>query len=390
MKIMISAGETSGDMYGASLVEELFNIDSNINVSGMGGQLMAASGVDLFFDPTELSTVGFVEALYNVRTLYRVLKEMTLKIEKIKPDLLIIIDFPGFNLKLARRAHQRGIKVLYFIPPAAWAWGGYWRARRVLKRVDMIASIFPFGANFYREAENSLNGRKASVFFVGHPVLDRLNFKAFPLCFNEYKLDKNKQLLVLMPGSRRGEVKNLLPDMARASEILMEKIQDLQVVLPAAEGIEVKFIKRVLKSSINNPDVVKVIKGRSYAILEHADYAFIASGTATLEAACLLTPMAVVYRASISTLLLSKLLLRISWVGLPNILAGREVVPELLQNEVTPDALVCEACKVLENPRKKEEIKEKLKITKEKLGTAGASKRTAKLAFDLAQTGGGT
>ncbi|MCK8816355.1 lipid-A-disaccharide synthase [Natroniella sulfidigena] len=369
-KIMVIAGEASGDMHAARVVEELKKINPKLEFIGMGGQRMAEAGVELLYDPTKLSTIGFIEAVKHLRLMYRILSKLEEAMKEEEPAVILLVDYSGFNMKVAKVAQRCGIPAVNYFAPSAWVWG-QWRANKMAKRDVTIASVFPMEEQVYREAG-------AEVEFVGHPILDIVdpNLDTTEFC-REYNLSSEKTIVGLLPGSRQQEVDALLASMLEAASQLQERYQrELKFLLPVADTIA----NSELEAEIKQYDLeIELIAGQSYQVMKVADLLLTASGTATLEAACFKTPMVIVYKTSLSTYLLGKLLVKIPYVGLPNVIAEEEVVPELLQGAVTGDKIADEALNILNSNSKQEDITEKLDQVINRLGEQGAIKRVAKL-----------
>ena len=372
-KIMMLAGEASGDMHGANLARALQELDPQVELIGMGSSLMAAAGVKLAFDVTALSTVGFAEAIKSIKTLKRIIQQLADLMDQEKPDAMVLIDYPGFNMEVAKVAKEKGIPLVYYFSPTAWAWGRG-RAKKVASLVTKVASVLPFEADVYREAG-------ADVEFVGHPLLDivkpTLSKEEF---YQQHALDPEKPIIGLLPGSRRQEIDSLLPALLEAAQIIKKRFPEVQFLLPLAHTVSRQEIEERVKAKGLE---IKVIEGQAYELMTVSDIIVVASGTATLEAACLGAPMVIVYRVSFSTWLLGKMLLKIPHIGMPNIIAGKEIVPELIQHQATGLKISEKAIDLLENPEKLAQIKRELQIVREKLGGEGAVKRAAQLVLDV-------
>ena len=366
-KIMISVGEASGDLHGASIAAELKKIKPNIKMFGMGGKAMRKAGVELSHDFADLDVMGFVEVIKNLPRFFRLRDELVEIMKKEKPDVLLIIDYPDFNMRLAKCAKELGIPILSYIPPSAWAWRKG-RAKSVAKIVNKIASIFPFEADVYRKAG-------ADVAFVGHPLLDIVK----PSMTKEeacqfFAANPEKPIILLLPGSRKQEITGLLPIMLESAEKMLQENPDCQFFLPAASTISPEMLQGIL----NNYKVkVHLTSENIYDLMNIADTAIAASGTVTLEAAILGLPVVVVYKMSAITYFIGKLLVKIPHISLPNIVMEERMIPELLQDEVTAENVAREASYLLRTHPNAEGVREKLRLMKEKLGSEGAVKRVA-------------
>ncbi len=372
---MVVAGEASGDMHGAKVIKEMKKLNSDLDFFGMGGRRMRKEGVDLLYDPTKLSTIGFLEALKHIRLMYKILDKLDKAMEERKPEVILLVDYSGFNMKVAKLAHKRKIPVVDYFAPSAWVWGK-WRAKKMAKREAKIASVFPMEEKVYREAG-------AEVEFVGHPLLDMVELNLSREEFlKKHNIDENDLIIGILPGSREQEVNSLLRPMLEGAKKVSMSYPNVQFILPLADTID----RDIIESKAKGYDInLKVISGYSYEVMELANLLLIASGTATLEASCFGTPMVIVYKTSILSYLLGKLLVKIPYIGLPNIIADKEIVPELLQKDARGEKLAKEALDILKSKKKQEEIRQELKEVIVKLGKDGATKRVAKLVLE---TGG--
>jgi lipid-A-disaccharide synthase len=370
---MIIAGEASGDMYGAKVVEEAHRLDSSVRFFGIGGQAMRAAGVETLVDSREMAVMGFVEVVAHFGVIYRAFRTMERLLGEEKPDLLILIDYPGFNLRLAAKAKRAGVRVLYFITPQVWAWHAS-RARKIARLVDHAAVILPFEVPIF-EREG------LPVTFVGHPLLEM----AVPSMSREgsqaaFGLDPTKRTVGLFPGSRRREINSLLPVMLESAGRLGERFSDLQFILPLAPGLDRRVIDAYLSSS---PVPVTVVEGKNYDVIQVCDLIIAASGTVTMEIALFGVPMVIVYKISPLSYAIGKRLVQVEHAGICNIIAGERVVPELIQHEAEPGRIVAEAENMLTDGERYREIREKLLAVRAKLGQPGAPGRVAAIAVNL-------
>jgi len=372
-KVLVVAGEASGDMHAAHVIEEMKKLDSNLEFIGIGGQQMAKVGVDIIFDPTELSTIGFIEAFKHLRLMYQVLDKLEQAIDREDPDVALLVDYSGFNLKVAKLTKKKGVPTVNYFAPSAWVWGK-WRAKKMAKRQARIASVFPMEEEVYREAGADVN-------FVGHPLLDivetELDRKE---AAEEFGIDIDREIIGLLPGSREQEIKSLLPPMLAAVEKLKAKEPKRQFILPVAETISKGLIAEIMG---NYSVDIKVVTGNSYEVMDLATLIIVASGTATLEAACLGTPMVIIYKTSLLTWWLGRLLVKLPYVGLPNIIMDKEIVPELLQDEVDAERIAAVSSEILNSPEYYNQIKEDLESVVTKLGTSGATKKVAQMVLEV-------
>ena len=371
--VMIVAGEASGDMHGASLVREMQKMDSSLNFYGIGGNRLQEAGVKLMANASEMAVVGLTEVIVKLGKFITVMNLMKKSLDDVKPDLVILIDYAGFNLRLAKAAHQRGIKVFYYISPQVWA-SRQGRIRQIKKFVDKMAVILPFEVDTY--------ARKGfTVEYVGHPLLDLVKTEYSRLeSRKKFGLVENITTIGLLPGSRTSEVVKLLPEMLKAAEIMAQKTPDIQFILPLADTLNEKNVADIISGSAIK---VNIIKGRTYDVIACADLAIVASGTATLETALLGIPMIIVYKISPLTYFIGKMIITVKNIGIVNIIAGKTIVPELIQNEANGPRIADEALAILTNDERRREIIADLAEIRAKLGTPGAAIRAAKLAYDM-------
>lgn len=372
---MIVAGEPSGDLHASHVVQALKAQCSGISFCGMGGDMMETSGVLLDIHIRDSAVMGFVDAF---AVLPKFLKKQSILKKRLRqqpPDVLLLIDFAEFNMPLAKFANKQGIPVVYYIPPKAWAWRAG-RAKKLGKYANVIASIFPFETEFYRNA-----GAKAE--FVGHPLVDFAHSELTPTeARKKLGLDKSACVIGLMPGSRRSEVKRILPIMLQAVANVSQLFPDVAWVLPLAPGISKELIAEC-KQGIAGVPTIKIVSGETYAAMRAATLMLITSGTATLEAACIGAPMIILYRTSWVNWRIINALTPLEDSGLPNLIARKRIVPELLQSELTPDLLTDATVDLLCNPEKLDAQHNDLSLVHKQLGESGAATRTAALVLDL-------
>lgn len=376
--MMVVAGEASGDVYGARLAEKLKVLRPDVDLFGLGGTLMQAAGVRLLFNPTGLSAVGLAEAVRSAAALRGVLGEARRALSSERPSCLVLIDFPEFNMRLARAAARLGIKSVYLFAPTAWAWRRG-RARRVARTVTKVASVFPLEAKVYREAG-------ADVEFIGHPLLDLVSPAAAAdrraaraeLGFGGAGLET---VVGLLPGSRAQEIRLLLPPMLDGAARIAKARHGARFVLPLAETVPEDAVREAVAAS-GLP--IRVVRGQAHRCMAAADVVVVASGTATLEATIVGTPMVVVYRVSRSTWALGRLLVKIPYISWPNILAGKRVVPELLQEEASGEAIARETLRLLDDPACAGVMTQELARARGALGAPGALERAARLVIEVA------
>src|SRR5574337_1962255 len=328
-RILIVTGESSGDLHAAGLVTELRRRHPNLTIEGIGGDRMRQAGVHLHAHVGDLAVVGLIEVAARLPAIWRAYRCMIRCLRDRRPDLVILVDFPDFNLRLARRAFRLGIPVIYFIGPQVWAWRRG-RIRSIAKYVRRLLVIFPFEEEFYRK-------RGVEALYVGHPLLDRLTSSP-PMdeARRRLELEGAAPVLGLLPGSRVGEITRHLPVLLRSIRPLMVERPDLRVIIAVADGLSLDLIG----SYVNQAAVpVRVVQGRTYEVMAASDLILAASGTATLEAAIIGTPMVIVYRLAFLSWLLGRVLIRVPYIGMVNLVAGRRVVPELIQFHATPERI---------------------------------------------------
>lgn len=363
---MIIAGEASGDMHGASLIEEILKTDSSIKIYGIGGDKMIKAGLNEIFHIRELAFLGFTEIIKHIPYIRRVQKKLLSVIESENIKEIVLIDYPGFNLNLAKKVKKLGLKIVYYISPQVWAWGKG-RVKKIQKLVDKMLVVFPFEKDFYSK-EN------VDVEFVGHPLLERLNnYNFIPRddFFAKYNLKSEKEILLLMPGSRVHEIEKLFPEMIKAAAELSQKF-NLQIVIACSSNID----ESIFINKAGGIDHV-IIKEFTYELLKYSKFGIIKSGTSTLEAGLFQMPAVVVYSTSAVTYFIGKLLVNIKNIAMANLIAGETIYPELIQNDARSNRIVNESEKILGSPELLKTMKVKLAVIQSKLGETGASKKAA-------------
>jgi lipid-A-disaccharide synthase len=369
---MLVAGEASGDLHGATLARALRAAAPGTRLYGMGGRRMAAEGVELLIDVTGAATVGGTEAVGGLPGLWRAYRRLRAVVTgPDRPDALVVIDFPEFNLRLARAARRSGVAVAYFIPPQVWAWRP-WRVRLIRRVVSLVLAVFPFETALYRAAG-------VPVTFVGHPLLDTLaGAPSRDAARRELGIDGDAPVVGLLPGSRRHEIAGVLPIMREAAARIAAAHPDARFLVAQAPTVD------VAAACAGGAPTLEIVAGRTHAVMRAADLLLVTSGTATLEAALLGTPMVVCYRLSRLSELLFKPLVRVPWISLANIALGRAVVPELYQRALTGEALGREALRLLESPAALAGQREAFGELASQLGVPGVGARAARHVLELA------
>jgi lipid-A-disaccharide synthase len=372
-KILLVAGEVSGDLHGSHLVEAIRWIDPEIQFLGVGGEGLKRVGMKLLYPSQSLSVVGITEVFAKLGSILKALRTLKASLEKEKPDLVILIDFPEFNLRLARIAHRRGIPILYYISPQIWAWRPK-RIKLIARLVKKMIVLFPFEVPLYEAAG-------VDVEWVGHPLVDIVK-PALPKerAFRQFGLDPGRRTVGLLPGSRMHEVERLLPPLLASAHLLQKEIPDLQFVIPLAPGIP----QTVLSSQMKDVSVpVKVVEGFPYDVMNLCELLIMASGTATLEGAILGKPMIIIYKVSFPTYWIGRALIRVDHIGLVNLVAEKEIAPELIQKDVHPRRIADEAFRILRDPILSRKMSESMGRVRQKLGEPGAAERAARVVTSL-------
>ena len=373
-RILISAGEASGDLHAGSVTRAIKQLEPEAEIFGMGGDCLREAGGEVLFDIKDHSVMGFVEVLKRLPDIWKLRSAFIELMDCRRPDVLLTIDYPGFNMRLAKLAKERGIKVVSFIAPSAWAWRPR-RAAGVVKVVDKIASIFPFEYDLYKSYG-------ADIEFVGHPLVDTVK-PSLPRTEAEQLAGKRAghPLVLLMPGSRTMEIQRLLPDMLAAAKILKQMRPDIDIAMPRAVTIAREMLEAPVKQAGLD---IKLTEGHNYDVMSVADLAIATSGTVTLEAALCGLGCEILYKASPISFWIAKQVVEIPNIGLPNIVAGRLIEPELLQDDCIPEKIAGTALELLE-PKRYELLQKDLQEVKEKLGAPGAVKRVAELVLRMAR-----
>lgn len=373
LTFIFSAGEASGEQHAANMFLEIKQQNPAVRALGMGGRKMLAAGVDVRYDSSKIAVIGLVEVIKHYAEIQRALKLMQQLVLTEKPDLLVCVDYKEFNLKLAQFAKRHGVKVLFYVSPQVWAWRPG-RVKTYGKAIDMMAVIFPFETAFY-EAE------QVPVRYVGHPSVDKVkpvHTKAENR--QRFALSAEQKVVGLLPGSRDNEIRRMLPVMLAAAEILQRQDQSIQFILPQADSITDALLQEYLQASTVS---VKVIKNQPYDVMQSCDVIMTTSGTATLEIALLTVPMVISYKLSNLTYYLGRWLINTPFIGLPNIVAGKAIIKELIQHEANAQNLAAEVQRILTDTVYAEAMRAELQAVKTRLGRGGGSKNMAELALEM-------
>lgn len=368
MRYYIIAGEASGDLHAANLMKALKKLDGEAVFRGFGGDLMQAQGLEVVKHYKELDFMGFVKVALNLRTVLNNIALCKRDILAFRPDVVILVDYPGFNLRIAKFLKKRGIKNLYYISPQIWAWKQS-RVRQIKKNVDRMFVILPFEKDFYARFQYDVD-------FVGHPLLDALSNETGT--FNktqfiaENQLDVKKQIVALLPGSRPQEIKTMLPVMASVAEDFKER----QFVIAGVKTVDKRLYEPFLKENVT------IVFNETHSLLRSADAALVTSGTASLETALLKTPEIICYKGDWISYFIAKRLIKVKFIGLPNLIMERAIVKELIQGDFNKEAIKTELLKLFE-PESRARILADYDELIEKLGGPGASERTAELIDSL-------
>lgn len=368
---MIITGEASGDMYGAQLARAVHRFDPTIQFKGMGGKCMADSGVSLVEDAASVSVVGITEVVSGLGRIIVALKSIRRTLRVWRPDLLVLIDFPDFNLRVAKTAHALKIPILYYICPQVWAWR---KGRVTLFKalVDRMAVILPFEETFWRK-----NGVKAT--YVGHPLMDLPQFRTKQVA---QKIDKDCSIVALLPGSRRKEIEMHLPVMVEAAKALRQKDLTLKFSMALLGNRHLHWVRDYL-ATVKMETFFDITTEGARALFPQSDLVIAASGTVTLEAALAEVPTVVIYKVSPVSYWIGKTLIRVPFISLPNLIAGRSIFPELIQHEATAENITRYAATLLENLYLRRRVVCQLQGVKRRLGSGGTAQRVANIALQM-------
>ncbi len=368
-KILMVTGEASGDLHGAKLAKFLYQERGGLKIFGIGGDNMIGAGVDVIFHIRDLGVVGITEVFFHLKAIRDAFRSVRKLLEEGRIDLVILIDYPDFNLRLAEIVKKRGIPVIYYISPQIWAWRS-WRIKKIARLVDKMIVILPFEEKIYRDAGVDCE-------FVGHPLLDDCEpaFNKTEFC-TRHGIDPNRPVIGMMPGSRRGEVRRILPVMMESAMLISKEIQDVVYILSAAPTIEDNEIKDITGKW---PIDIRIVRDDSNGLIASSDFMMVASGTATLQTAILCKPMVIIYCASLVTYLIGRLMVRVKHVGLVNLVAGDGIVPEFIQHGAVPKRISSTILGIMKDEKKRNELTKRLSLVRYKIGRPGGSHRAAQI-----------
>jgi lipid-A-disaccharide synthase len=370
--LMIIAGEPSGDRIAALLAKEIFEKNPRVRLTGLGGPMMKEAGVELLRDMTSLAVVGLIEVLKNYSEFKKIFRQVLNEVDRQKPEAVVLIDFPGFNLRLAKELHRRGIRIIYYVSPQIWAWGKR-RIGLIRRVVDRMIVILPFEEKFYRE-------EGVHVHYAGHPIVDYYRDYSDLPDF-EKKLPDGRPRIALLPGSRSHEIQRHLPLLLEAAKVLRKSLPGASFVIPCAN----EAIFKEAEQYIGSQNFIRPFLHSMKECLTHADFAWVCSGTATLETAFFAVPMIVVYKTSAFTAFVARKVIRVPFIGLVNLVAGKQIVPELLQQDFNPENLAGKSLEYLKDANRLSTMKKELEKIREILGKPGASSRAAEIILEAAR-----
>ena len=366
-EILIIAGEVSGDLIGAGLVEQLKKKNPRLKVSGIGGEKMKSAGMDLIFHISQMAFLGFWEVLKHYPFIRKVRNKILERVADNKIKYAVLIDYPGFNLNITPKLKKLGVKIFYYVSPQLWAWGSG-RVKKIQKFIEKMLVIFPFEKDFYKK----LN---VDVEFVGHPLIERVSSYSFlsrDELYEKLNLEKGKEILLLLPGSRKQEIERIFPETIKAAKKLADKF-NLQIVVACSSNIDKKIF-----NELANGIKFNLASDLNYELMKYSKFGIIKSGTSTLEAGYFSLPMVVVYKTSVASYLIGSNLIKIDKIAMANIILGEKVVPELIQSEVNEKNVFERSKKILSDDSEYGRIKASLVKIKNLLGDAGASEKAAK------------
>jgi lipid-A-disaccharide synthase len=372
--VLMIAGEASGDLHGASLIRELKRLDSSLKIFGIGGNKMQAEGIELIYHIDKMAFLGFVEVIKHLPFIKKVQRDLICEVSKRKVSQVVLIDYPGFNLSIAKKLKQikPELKLIYYITPQVWAWGKG-RVNKIRELFEKVLVVFPFEEKFFKS-------KNVNAEFVGHPLIQEINgydFISRNVLDKKFDLHPAKGILLILPGSRKQEVKSIFPEAIKASVKLADEL-NLQIVVACSSNLDEKVFYE-----LTDQKNFKVIKDYTYDLLKHAKFGIVKSGTSTLEAGLMELPMVIVYKTSWLTYSIGKSLVKIKNIGMVNIVLEEQVVPELIQNNADAENIYNIAKSILSDEVFLNQIKVKLSRIKKVLGDKNASENAAKIIYSL-------
>jgi lipid-A-disaccharide synthase len=371
-QILIVAGEVSGDMHAALLVRAIKRQVPEAVIYGIGGDQLQAAGVETLYHVRDMAVMGFVEVLRHIRFFWKVFHHLEAVARERRPDAVILVDYPGFNLRFAAVAHTMGLKVIYYICPQVWAWNRR-RIPRMAAIVDQLLAIFPFEKQVFA-------GTPLKVDFVGHPLVDEMHEALKqPLAPLPWSGDPK---IAILPGSRRQEIERILPALCGAAALVEARRPDASFIIPTPSAEATRTVRAVLGALPRRPSRLEVVEGETRQVLRQAGASLVTSGTATLESALLDCPTVVVYKASALTYFLAKLLVRLDHIGIVNVIANRRICPEFIQADATPENLSAALLPLIENAQARAEMRRGFEEVRTLLGAGGAAERAAELVLE--------
>ena len=372
--VLIIAGEVSGDLHGASLIRELKKLDSSLKIFGIGGDKMQAEGMELIYHIDKMAFLGFVEVIKHLPFIKKVQRDIIDEVKKRKVREVVLIDYPGFNLNLAKKLKQLDfkLKLIYYITPQVWAWGKG-RVNKIKELFNKVLVVFPFEEKFFKS-------KNVNAEFVGHPLIQEINSYKFltrDQLNKKFDLDSAKEILLILPGSRKQEVESIFPEAIKAANKLSHEF-NMQIVVACSSSIDEKVFY-----GLTEQKNFKVVKDYTYDLLKHSKFGIVKSGTSTLEAGLMELPMVIIYKTSLLTYKIGKSLVKIKNIGMANIVLDEQVVPELIQNEANAENIYDTAKNILSNNALLNQTKLKLRRIKEVLGDKNAPQNAAKIIYTL-------
>ncbi len=366
--LLVIAGEDSGDMHAADVICALKEKRSDLSVWGIGGDKLRAEGVETLHDTQEMDVLGFAEVFAKYSFFKGVFNEVLAEVDRRKPDAALLVDYPGFNLRLAKELKKRGVKVLYYVCPQVWAWNRG-RIPKMAKSIDRLMVIFPFEVEVFKDVD-------LKVDFVGHPMVDELR------AFREVELESlpwtAEKKIALLPGSRKQEIRYILSPLLEAAQLMDQSRSDLSFMIPVPEH-RVAMVEEILQKAKKSPRNVSVVVGKSREVLKQADAAFVASGTATLEAALLGCPTVLVYKTSGFNYAIGKMLIKIPWLGIANVISQKEIMPERLQQRMRPIELAATLDPLMNDTPTRTSMLENFQTLEKELGAGSPAARIAQI-----------